>query len=193
NSSVYQLKNGKYIDATFPYKTGSTDWLRLLVLHLSGTLVKNPHSPSWRHTLQHAHVPRYIAVNENPTCVDVVSFIIVRSPYERMLSAYMDKVVSAGQLNLAPRGMKRNGTFADFVTLALKEQKVHSLLGALHYAPITKYWSHLCGNDCWLNLPRSMRILKLEEMSSWYADVIKILGWEEAFGMGTFTSRGTKT
>ena len=112
---------------------------------------------------------------------ELIRILIVRSPYERMLSAYMDKLVTHGQLQLAPRGMQRNGSFAEFVRLAMAERTPRSETGAEHYGPLTRWWrepSCATSNDCWLGFPNTTRILKLDRIDTWYADTIRTLGWD---------------
>lgn len=97
-----------------------------------------------------------------------------------MLSAYLDKVVTHGQLQFAPRGVQRNSTFAEFVELAFKERSPRTRVGAMHYGPLTTWWredSKWC-DGCWLGFHNNTRILKLEEIDRWYAEVVRTLGWE---------------
>ena len=122
----FQLKNGLFLRAVFPYKTGSTEWLRLLVLHLAGVLIHDPHWPPWTsHLCNHnlcpvpAYTPEHIASHGGK----LMRILITRSPYERMLSAYMDKVVEHGQIFLAPPGVRKNSTFGEFVHAAIRDHR----------------------------------------------------------------------
>ena len=156
----------------FPYKAGSSEWLRLLVLHLTGDLIRDPHWPSWKsvrgmqpYSLQH------VASSGG----QLLRILITRSAYEQMLSAYLDKVVTHGQLQFAPRGVQRNSTFAEFVELAFKERSPRTRVGAMHYGP--REDSKWC-DGCWLGFHNNTRIFKLEEIDRWYAEVVRTLGWE---------------
>lgn len=113
--------------------------------------------------------------------------LITRSPYERMLSAYMDKVVEHGQIFLAPPGVRKNSTFGEFVHAAIRDHRdpsrIHgvAMQGAEHYGPLTTFWREhpqLC-DRCWLGFSNDTRILKLEQIDQWYGEVIRTLGWED--------------
>ena len=189
--TIWHLKNGKYLHSIFPYKSGSSEWLRLQVLALSGKWIEDPHWPPWTRMVQ--SVVRYTPATVASAAGELLRILIVRSPYERMLSAYIDKVVNQPptwnryQLQLVPRGMKRNGSFAEFVRLAMAERTPRSEIGAAHYGPLTRWWrepsctvaqKHATSNDCWLGFPNTTRILKLDRVGTWYADTIRTLGWE---------------
>ena len=174
--ATWHLKNGKYLRSIFPYKAGSSEWLRLQVLALNGSWIRQPHWPPWTCMVKSVvrYTPEFAAA-----AGELIRILIVRSPYERMLSAYMDKVVTHGQLQLAPRGMQRNGSFAEFVRLAMAERTPRSKTGARHYGPLTRWWrepSCATSNDCWLGFPNTTRILKLDRIDTWYADTIRTLG-----------------
>ena len=47
-------------------------------------------------------------------------FASTRNPYERMLSAYLSKVVDAVQPHMWPPGMRSNDSFATFVELSVR-------------------------------------------------------------------------
>ena len=75
---LWRLRNGLYVRSYFPYKAGSSEWLRLLVLHLTGDLIRDPHWPSWKsvrgmqpYSLQH------VASSGG----QLLRILITRSPY----------------------------------------------------------------------------------------------------------------
>lgn len=199
--TCWRLENRKYLHSVFPYKAGSSEWLRLQVLALSGKWIKNPHWPPWRREVE--SVLRYTPSAIAAAGGELIRILIVRSPYERMLSAYMDKVVKVthGHLQLAPRSMQRNGSFAEFVRLAIAERTPRSWLAAAHYGPLTKWWQETTitkkeetsctvkpnatpNHSCWLGFPNTMRILKLDLIDTWYADLVHTLGWEDKVNDG---------
>lgn len=174
---LWRLRNGIYVRIFFPYKAGSTEWLRLLVLHVTGCLIRDPHWPVWVSVRgMQPYSPQHVASSGG----QLMRILITRSPYERMLSAYLDKVVTHGKLGLAPRGVQRNSTFAEFVRLASTERRPRTRSAAEHYGPLTTWW---CENPkwcdgCWLGFHNDTRILKLEEIDLWYAEIVHALGWE---------------
>jgi hypothetical protein len=103
--------------------------------------------------------------------------------YERMLSAYLDKLVHAQAIDtLVPFGLASNSTFADFVCAAINETRAGGRRGPRwhysHYAPISEFWhTRRCAGN-------GTKRYKIEEMDEWYGALVQKLGWESATSTG---------
>ena len=100
-------------------------------------------------------------LSENAT---VLRVYLVRNPYERMLSAYLDKLVHAHAMAIVPNGLKTNSSFAEFVYAAIDESKRKR--GPdwhfSHYYPISRLKIY---RPC---VDPTVTRYKVEEIASWY-------------------------
>ena len=185
---VFPLKNGVLLDGHFVYKAGSTEWKGLLLLHLTGHRKADPQN--FKIELRRRNITMLRGFRASDLALlypyrPLEHLITVRNPYERILSAYLDKIVSlreAGRrVQLKPRGFSSNGTFAEFVAAAASERTPTNGLAAMHYGPITRYWRNCCGDSdqqCRQGIHERYRVLKIEEMAQWYAPIVRSLGLE---------------
>ena len=181
---AWRQRSGVWLLPIIPYKTGSTQWLKLLLFDNIGLRV-DPHRPrNWLLRLHDHDVPHQMPDEDNLMMTKLlVRLVIVRNPYERMLSVYLDKLRDRKrELQMLPRSLTENSTFADFVHAVVSETpgRPRSVIGAEHYGPITTWWKLPCApaDACWLGFHNATRILKLELMDDWFADVVGTLGWE---------------
>jgi len=179
--------NGARALACLTQKSGSTEWKRLILMAITGERADNPH-------IFHG----FLAANGKSDAVevasadevaqptseyeDVVKFIIVRDPYERLLSAYLDKVAPFAPGENAPGTRYPDGMDLDHVAATSFPDFVGLLLDAdpaevdPHFAPIVDGW-RFC-------LDAHPEVLKYENQSAWYARVVSELGLEEAAAHG---------
>ena len=192
NGSAFQLPNGVYLDACFVFKAGWTDWHALL-LRATKNSSKGGDARGFFPYAIAPLVPRY---TPHPHSCATVRLILVRNPFERILSYYLDKVVAScnhgprPQLHCSksgywPRGLKLNASFGETVAMiAQPGAEPNSLLSALHYAPIASSYTR-----CVHSQPRH-RVLKLEYMDRWYASLVAELGLQSAVASGWRTPGG---
>ena len=154
---AWQQKNGVWLKPIVPYKAGSTQFLTLLVFVATGRR-PNPHHPrNWLLLLHDREVPHQLPEDMMPG-EPLVRVLFTRSPYERMLSVYLDKLVEpkGRSLHILPHGLHENSTFSAFVRAVVAERRPRSILGAKHYGPITKHWRpSTCVRSCTTHLGRS--------------------------------------
>ena len=175
------LPSSKRVLACLPQKTGSTAWKTLLLLALTGertaTEAWNFHGFLQKHNrsdaISHASVAQLVSDDS------VEKLLLVRNPYQRLLSAYLDKVVWAGcppEFDArCPPGVNANSSFAELVD-ALVEEKAHGRQVDPHFAPISSFWQACMRAD--------PRVLKFEEMGLWYGPVVRKLGLETQVAHG---------
>ena len=114
---AWQQKSGVWLHPIIPYKTGSTQFLTLLVFVATGRR-PNPHQPrNWLLLLHDREMPHQLPEDMMPG-EPLVRVLLTRSPYERMLSVYLDKLVErkGRTLHMLPHGLHENSTFSAFVT-----------------------------------------------------------------------------
>jgi len=63
-----------------------------------------------------------------------VSIVLVRNPYDRLLSAYLDKMVLQRKARLAPRGFEPGGSFESFLGNLTQLDPAHV---DIHYRPMS--------------------------------------------------------
>ena len=188
---VLQLRNGDYLQMVLPYKAGSTAWLQLLLKHLTGRTYPSPHL--WHQILRRQRIPWHNA-SLLPAGAVVHRICLVRNPYERMLSFYLNKVherlatngadnASAKVLLWPPalipivRRSRANATFAEFLRAAAHTNKANvDWVAYAHYGPISEGW----------NCPgaEAATVYKVETMGSWYCDLVARLGWQQDVASG---------
>jgi hypothetical protein len=166
---VLRTGNNTFTDACLPAKCGSTGWKRLLLWHVTRSWPQDPHAVN-----KHLDKPQMFPPVA-PTKRDrSVRFIVVRNPYERLLSAYRDKV-RAG-LTKAWVGLRRNATFAELVRLVASETKKVQAAPKMqwprlrstfheHFLPIS-----LVHREC---IQSRAAVLWLEAQPLWYARIIR--------------------
>jgi hypothetical protein len=181
---AYQLPNGRYLDACLVFKAGWTDWH---LLFLRATHAK-PEAHSYEPYAHSPLVPRF-SFDLNASCAfDVTRIIIVRNPYERLLSYYLDKVVAScnhgprahapcSKSGYWPPGLALNATFAMTARQILQAgASFNSRLSELHYAPIAHSYKRC--------LDGGRRVLHLEDIDVWYAGLVEELGLREVVSSG---------
>jgi hypothetical protein len=128
-------------------------------------LVEKAGSTAWEALLAHDHELPPVQLAGSVAAATPPVLTIVRNPYVRFLSAYLDKA--------APhkRGINFNGTFAQFaVHLASCEPQQDSCPSRdVHFAPQLRL-CHLSAGF------RYDLVLRIEEMPIWYEAVIDLMG-----------------
>ena len=206
---IFRTQSGTYLDACLPFKVGWTAWHLLFLRHFPGAAYDRDYvgrgqsEPTFDDPFPRApRVPRFMA---HPRACAVLQIILVRNPYERMLSYYLDKVqhsclhrtrcsTSSKPGNKAsywPKGLKRGASFADTLRAvarsALPEGRLehaqlsHKWFAALHYAPISLMHSR-CMRTA--GAGGSRRVLKVEYMDEWYGDLVRELGLQQTVASG---------
>ena len=183
---AFQLPNGRYLDACLIFKAGWTEWHELL---LRGTHAK-PEPSSYQPYAHAPLVPRF-AYDAASAC-HVTRIILVRNPYERLLSYYLDKIVAScnhgphpkpqcSKSGYWPVGLPLNASFSQTIHHITKpDAKFGSRLGELHYAPIATTYSWCLRNG----RVEDRRVLKLERVDGWYAPLVAELGLREVASSG---------
>ena len=175
-----------------PFKVGSTEWMRLLLLQQTGRRIAT--QPNGGGLLSAPKVAYYNAsgVERRGGAVERLTFCLVRHPYSRLLSYYLDKLqlhkpkasvmphtFGARQRSLHP-DKPLNKSFAELVRAIEVHSGTSSRLALEHFAPISEAYP-LCTAP-------GTRVLKVEEIDRWYATIVRALrlerfvasGWEGA-------------
>ena len=162
-----------FLRPVLPFKAGSTEWMRLLLRQQTDKLIPPQNNGGGLSYIPHVIYYRHEEVERlaaaRPTELTAQTICLVRNPFSRLVSFYIDKVLRHPSHALITPGVKlHNATFDQFVHCAMKyaASKHHpmSRLTLEHYAPIS------------LEYPRcakpGTRILKVEDLDQWYADTV---------------------
>ena len=159
-------------------KVGSTSWKLLLLrgsTHLAyHSLKKKPHgAPAPEHCLS---TPMLVAPR----------FLLIRNPYSRLLSGFLDKCLLQSEQRLFPNTFNCTATldklgpiaaFAEFVEIAMPDGSGPTSVKFLnpHFSPQVDHCSIRAGYDFYL---------PVEQMPSWYAPFVAVLGLEQVARSG---------
>lgn len=116
--------------------------------------------------LDYTNLEKYLPDHEVPR------FMIVRNPYSKLLSGYLNKIVENKDMNFAPPGFKRGMSFNDFVRLTVE----HLTLTPPNEVNFNSHFQ-VQHKMCAMN--RGMTYdyyLKLEWMPYWYEPFVRNLG-----------------
>lgn len=157
-------------------KGGSTLWKYLLQYGMIGInkplrqiLRETPHSQPYRAN----GVKEFRGAMED---MNLPRFLVVRNPYVRFLSAYLDKVKDKKDRNFLPPGFIPGQSFEIFVQKMLEYQKGYN---SSRWGNFNDHFS-LMSKSC--ALPAGMTydyVLPLEQMDHWYEAFIRTLGLVE--------------
>mmetsp|Transcript_39822 Transcript_39822/g.112980 ORF Transcript_39822/g.112980 Transcript_39822/m.112980 type:complete len:369 (-) Transcript_39822:310-1416(-) len=152
-------------------KAGSTRWKQLIHKEMSGQSLQggavHGHNATW--------LPQsFEQWQEEVMLPERMRFMIVRNPYARVLSAFLDKCVGNHDIHIrCPGNPYKSGKaeFARFIQLLLETYIVQHKHMNGHWSPLAEH----CG------LPKGFKYhfyLKSEEMDVWYPEFISYLGME---------------
>jgi hypothetical protein len=111
----------------------------------------------------------------------VPRFLIIRNPYIRFLSAYMDKIERVKDAHFAPPGYKIGESFEKFVVKSIQYQNRFSHKRWEDFNDHFTLMSNLCGINASMTYDY---YLPLEQMDYWYEPFIRALGIEEYTKVG---------
>lgn len=184
-------------------KTGSTKWKSLLLKHLNNTYFAEAlkSKPGGGSTVRDVHRQA-----QNLPCVSLEDYqramqydskipriFIVRNPYERLLSGYLDKVVKPDMKEVTALGGFENYYNAYQLPLSLntsvQANPVATFLQFLRY--INNVQQHVDGH--WMSQSKSCFLqygmkydyfLHVEHMAQWYSPLVQYLGLEKEVDTG---------
>lgn len=151
-----------------PSHIGSTMWKKLVLAASTGQIPRLPHF--FLTDLKKHGVTFKL---EDPTVIarspEAKRYIIVRNPYERLLSMYLHKVVKNPEPHNWPHGLKRNDNFSEFTRKLL-------------ITPITRRSSAflpivVAQRGCMLAQPTPLRV---DLINQWYGKILKELELADA-------------
>ncbi|MGZ0213792.1 MAG: sulfotransferase family 2 domain-containing protein [Actinomycetales bacterium] len=155
----------------FPSGVGSFRWKQLVLAGLTGATTRKPH---FFYTVLHEHnVSVYVESAEViGRSSNVFRFLIVRNPYERLLSLYVHKFYMAKKPHLFLHGAPVKANFSTFVhhLARVPTNKRHQDL-----QPVVR--SH---RTCMLADPK---VLRIELINQWYPMLVSMLELREASRM----------
>ena len=191
-NEVWPMGPGKFLELCVPNKVGSARWSQLAIRQITGRFAKHYPEPQVNTDLMRTNLP----CRSHPKVTHLLRLMIVRNPYERLLSGFLDKMVGRGSdFHATP------GSFANFTALlrASDPRRPLWLPGAPthmrangatsgyahdHLAPITSMSK--TGFSCHEQLYQSFhrngtairekyRVVRLEEMERWYPPLVEEL------------------
>lgn len=205
-SVMWPMPSGKWLRLTVPSKCGTTRWGQLVMLVETGMLPTplSNYSPRWLLSQANVSLAR-LRVCDMPLSVlssQVVWLFVVRSPYTRFLSGYLDKGAPWFAHKDYDHSVTIRGTTAEQRKLFTAspegfahwarwlserrgwENKTHfhnmNLYAKLHFWPIMAAWQkHAQPALDLINSPSpwiTPRIVKQEEMYEWFPPLVDELG-----------------
>ena len=171
-SAGHVLRTGEssYLDECLPAKVASTEWKSLLLHATTGRRPKSPHAFNTAlkgGTLYPQPLQSKLVRPRPPPGATQVAFLLTRNPYERLLSAHLDKAPLAHQWV----GLPKNATFNQTVhTVATRHtRRGHEFdLFEQHFMPISQVYT-------WCLPAHSNRtVLWLEAQPLWYAHLVRL-------------------
>ena len=189
---------GNFLELCVPNKVGSARWSQLAIRQLTGRFAGHYPEPYVNTDMRRGGVTMLPCRHHpNVTKGNLVRLMVVRNPYERLLSGYLDKIVGHGSIfNATPE------SFSRFTSLLRAEdpQRPLWLPGAPpifamrpnatnghahdHFAPITSMskTGFSCHEELYKTFKRNgsaireaYRVVRLEEMERWYPELVKEL------------------
>jgi hypothetical protein len=115
----------------------------------------------------------------------VPRFLIVRNPYIRFLSAYIEKIEHCKDHAFAPPGYKIGEPFEKFIVETIKHQNGFNRKRWADFNNHFTLMSNLCGMNASMTYDY---YLPLEQMDYWYEPLIRYLGIESYTKVGWNTS-----
>ena len=151
-------------------KVGSTTWKLALLSALhprrhAQLLEQSPHRRRGVHRL-----PRDTSWTTRNRAVRIV---VVRNPYDRLLSAYLDKMVLQRKARLAPGNFEPGGSFESFLGNLTRRDPASV---DIHYRPMSL--------QCGMPALSYDYVLRVEEMAAWYEPFVRLLGLEQTVQSG---------
>ena len=189
---------GNFLELCVPNKVGSARWSQLAVRQITGRFAGHYPEPYVNTDMRRGGVTM-LPCRHHPdvTKGNLVRLMVVRNPYERLLSGYLDKLVGHGSIfNATP------GSFFSFTSLLRAEDPRRPLwlpgapsIFAMrpnattghahdHFAPITSMskTGFSCHEELYKTFKRNgsaireaYRVVRLEEMEWWYPELVKEL------------------
>lgn len=209
NFSMWPMPSGVHLRISLVPKCGVTRWTQLLLQLITGKIPPYPIPGAATYATANG-----FAVQRLVPCLSSVPvmaprtvwLMIVRNPYERLLSGYLDKVVRLDSITRDPFSVHwvRQGQFnatpehyAQFVRkfgqrrgwVDPKYKKEMNYFARIHIWPITHIPDIAVQDALWAstrsdrNEPELYvrpRLLKLERMTEWYPALVHELGISEA-------------
>lgn len=173
-------RTGRRAIICFCEKVGSTMWKAVILRALDPNYFRlmkqndfGPHQADKNLRLPHFK-EFYSAINDT----SVPRFLLVRNPYTRALSGYLDKVASA-PLNVScpySAGFNRSLGFEEFTTYLRTTYNTRGRVND-HFMPITSKCYHRGGMSFDFNL-------KVEHMAHWYEPFVRYLSLQSEVSSG---------
>ena len=197
-NEVWPMGPGNFLELCVPNKVGSARWSQLAIRQLTGRFAGHYPEPYVNTDMRRGGVTMFPCRHHpNVTRGNLVRLMVVRNPYERLLSGYLDKIVGHGSIfNATPE------SFFSFTSLLRAEDPRRPLwlpgappIFAMrpnatnghahdHFAPITSMskTGFSCHEELYKTFKRNgsaireaYRVVRLEEMEQWYPELVKEL------------------
>ena len=189
---------GKFLELCVPNKVGSARWSQLAVRQITGRFAGHYPEPYVNTDMRRGGVTMLPCRHHpNVTKGNLVRLMVVRNPYERLLSGYLDKIVGHGSSFHATPDSFFNFTLllhADDPRRPLWLPGAPSIFAMRpnattghahdHFAPITSMskTGFSCHEELYTTFKRNgsaireaYRVVRLEEMERWYPALVKEL------------------
>ena len=191
-----------------PAKCGTTRWFQLLMIAQTGRMPRPVYEYSPQGWLRsHAFAPErlWACARSLPRLARrTVWLVVVRNPYERLLSGWLDKLAREPRhpsfhVRLPPALARPNATASEYAAFVEWYGKrpgwIHrryaadmSLYAQLHLWPIVHTWVEVRdalwsqSDEAYASVYGRARLLQVEHMSRWYAPLVRELGLQAAAG-----------